>query len=706
MMKENQDLEFLETVYNNANLAIFVVDVDENRDFHFVKLNSTHEKLTGLRSSEIKGKRPEDLVPLIPQEAADAVRQRYLTCLQTGSDIEYEEMIPFNGEETWWLTKLSPLKDANGRIYRLIGTATSITSLKQTQKELEHVHLLLQNEMKQREDELERVSQQYEETTAQLATQWEQFKAVLENFSDVLYITDIDTNEILLTNKALADQLGFNPVGKICYEALQGFKEPCDFCTNNIIRQKMGKPHIWEYHNPTLEKDYYINDQLIKWPDGRDVRLEIAIDITERKHAQIQYETIIKTALEGFWVLDTQGNFLDVNDAYIQMSGYSRDELLSMNLNDIKASRNAPDIKTHFAQIMETGGAVFESQHQHKDGHIMPLEVSATYVNERGGRIYAFLRNITERKEAEEKLRRSEEKFRLIAENVSDVIWQMSPTLKFTYVTPSIFKMTGYTPEEWVGSKLSDHASPAEFRKMARLAMGALKDYLNFKEVTFETVFFRKDGTPFPCEVNSILITNEKGIPIGLQGITRDITARKARDEAVQYEKTRFKALIENAPDGITLVSPEGEFKYISPSALKMFGYDEFDSIEKGPNELTHPDDLPQVYTVISEIMTYPERVSTRQYRFLHKDGSWRWIESTFSNLLANPAVNAIVINFRDITEMREAQQVLDQKIADLERFNRLAVGRELTMIELKKEINRLSEALGQDPPYTIVSLE
>lgn len=117
--------------------------------------------------------------------------------------------------------------------------------------------------------------------------------------------------------------------------------------------------------------------------------------------------------------------------------------------------------------------------------------------------------------------------------------------------------------------------------------------------------------------------------------------------------------MIENAPDGIVLVDLSGSFQYISPSARKIFGYDVDEVVENQPQDATHPDDLPNVIKAIQDLIADPRQVPTLQYRFRHKDGSWHWVESTFSNMLTVPGVDAIVINFRDITEVRETHDAL-----------------------------------------------
>ena len=138
-----------------------------------------------------------------------------------------------------------------------------------------------------------------------------------------------------------------------------------------------------------------------------------------------------------------------------------------------------------------------------------------------------------------------------------------------------------------------------------------------------------------------------------------DITARVQAEEAIRRAEKRSGALIENAPDGIVFVSADGKFTYASPTTSKLFGYVADDMSQLDPNILTHPDDLPRVLTALSGVVQNPSLVTTLQYRFRHQDGRWLWIESTFSNLIAEPSIQAIVINFRDITEHKQAEEAL-----------------------------------------------
>ncbi len=124
-------------------------------------------------------------------------------------------------------------------------------------------------------------------------------------------------------------------------------------------------------------------------------------DITERKRTELEYKTVLSTAMDGFWFTDTEGRLLDVNDASCRLSGYSREELLTMRIQDIEDKETQEETAQHIKKIMEIGYDRFETRHRCKDGKIVDVEVSVNYVKIAGGRFFVFLRDITERKKSD-----------------------------------------------------------------------------------------------------------------------------------------------------------------------------------------------------------------------------------------------------------------------------------------------------------------
>ena len=134
-------------------------------------------------------------------------------------------------------------------------------------------------------------------------------------------------------------------------------------------------------------------------------------DITERKQAEAallekesQYRIAIETALDGFWMLDTRGCLLQVNDAYVRLSGYSRDELLNMCIPDLEVHERREEAAAHMEKIVQNGYDKFESRHKKKDGSIWPVQITSTYIPAEGGRFFVFISDLTARKQAEEKM--------------------------------------------------------------------------------------------------------------------------------------------------------------------------------------------------------------------------------------------------------------------------------------------------------------
>ncbi|MFO7728410.1 MAG: ABC transporter substrate-binding protein [Desulfonatronovibrio sp.] len=110
--------------------------------------------------------------------------------------------------------------------------------------------------------------------------------SIFDSISENIYVCDPQTYEILYVNKHMQTVFGKELVGGICYRELEGMNRPCDFCTNDLIMDTKGAPHHWEHYNPILDKHFLVTDKLIKWPDGRNVKFELAIDITKRKRAE------------------------------------------------------------------------------------------------------------------------------------------------------------------------------------------------------------------------------------------------------------------------------------------------------------------------------------------------------------------------------------------------------------------------------------
>ncbi len=159
------------------------------------------------------------------------------------------------------------------------------------------------------------------------------------------------------------------------------------------------------------------------------------------------WHNILKTALNGFWITDARGNFLEVNDACCRILGYPRAELLSMAIADVEAVEGPLGVFRRIEVLQEKKTDHFISRHRRKDGTIVDVEVNASYHDIAGGQVVVFFQDVTERKRMELALRQSEEKFRQIADTMPQLVWTAGPDGKVDYVNSFYEKCTGLGPE-------------------------------------------------------------------------------------------------------------------------------------------------------------------------------------------------------------------------------------------------------------------
>jgi len=167
--------------------------------------------------------------------------------------------------------------------------------------------------------------------------------------------------------------------------------------------------HFEEYYPEPLNTWYEVR----AYPSAEGLSVFLR-DITERKQAEEalrasdeRHRTILQTAMDGFWLVDMQGRLLEVNETYCRMSGYSAQELLAMRIPDLESAETADDCAAHIQTVMALGEDRFESRHRRKNGSVFDVEVSVQYRPTEGGRFVGFLKDVTERKRAEQQLDRA-----------------------------------------------------------------------------------------------------------------------------------------------------------------------------------------------------------------------------------------------------------------------------------------------------------
>ena len=399
----------------------------------------------------------------------------------------------------------------------------------------------------------------------------------------------------------------------------------------------------------------------------RKVRKAVDLHRAERatRESEEKYRTLVDRANQMLFLHDQHGALIDVNRKAIESTGYTREELLSMNVADFD-----PDLDLHTfirwlwqeAPLLEE--RIFETRHRRKDGSIYPAEVHATRVTIAGEPcILALATDITRRKEKDAAVQESEEMFRGIIDNLQDIYFRTDADGIITMLSPSAVGIIGYdSTDEVIGKPSSDFWVHPEERKeiLRRIAEeGGVLDY----EVTLK----KADGSPLPVSVSCRQIYDTDGQPKGIEGIIRDITARKEAEEKIKESEEKYRLIADNTADTIWIADLNLKIQYISPSVLTMRGYTPEEVMGQSLHEMLTPRSFESVQKQFAGEMALeasgkadPERTIHFEFEKYRKDGSIIQVENAVRFLRDQDGQPTGIIGVsRDITERKQAEEKL-----------------------------------------------
>ncbi len=266
---------------------------------------------------------------------------------------------------------------------------------------------------------------------------------------------------------------------------------------------------------------------------NREVLHSIIHDITERKQAEKalkaseeRYRAQFDLASEGIFLLSSEGDLLEVNAAFARMHGYTVEELKTMNLKDLDSPASTHLAGDRMRRLLAGEALTIEVEHRHKDGHLFPLEVSASRVT-LGDRptILCFHRDITERKRTEEALREREEQLRVIFETSEAGIILVAADGTVSFANRRMAEMFGVSLQALIGTPYTNHLHPSEKQvgdeRMRQLIQGRVSS------VSVERCYLRRDGSEFWGHLSGRRLEHPDGSLDALVGVITDITERK-----------------------------------------------------------------------------------------------------------------------------------------------------------------------------------
>ena len=219
-------------------------------------------------------------------------------------------------------------------------------------------------------------------------------------------------------------------------------------------------------------------------------------------------------------------------------------------------------------------------------------------------------------------------------------------------VNPALLNMLGYSAEEMRRMRVGQLTHPDDMESVWELYQALVEGQHDHFQT--EKRYFRKDGGTIWCHLTLSLIRDAAGTPRYQIAMLENITERREAEEALHRSEARFRALVQNASDVITILDADATVRFKSPAIQRALGYQPKELVGHSVLQFVHPDDRPLLSAVFNDVLADPRAIPTAEIRVLHHDGSWRWLSATCTNLLADPAVAGVVVNSRDITESKE----------------------------------------------------
>ncbi|MFT3934304.1 MAG: PAS domain S-box protein [Chitinophagaceae bacterium] len=270
--------------------------------------------------------------------------------------------------------------------------------------------------------------------------------------------------------------------------------------------------------------------------------------------------------------------------------------------------------------------------------------------------ISVFIKDITAKKKAEEEINRSNERFNIIANATNDAVWDWDLINHTIWWNKNYYQRFGYSKEESTPvSSRYNGIHPEDRQRVAEGINYALETGQPYWSDEYR--FLRADGSTVYVLDRGNIMYNAKNKPYRMVGAMVDVTSIKKAEEKIITNEKRFRALLQNSTDGLALLDAENNIIDMSPSGYQILGYTAEELIGGRRLELIHPEDLDMVLETLDKVIKTPGLIIVLEQRHRLPNQTYKWLECSYNNLLEEPYVNAVVINYRDITDRKLAEE-------------------------------------------------
>jgi PAS domain S-box-containing protein len=506
-------------------------------------------------------------------------------------------------------------------------------------------------------------------------------------------IAQIDKEGRFITaNPAMTDSFGISPeelIGKTFFEVMSP-----DIAQRRLemVRKAMNEGKIQILEDENKGKFFYNIFVPVKNSEQEEATVQvIARDITESKQMQNQlleserkYRDLVENMAEGLITIDEQKIVTLVNSKICHMLEFKPEEMVGKNIFDFFDSKNQKILKQELVKRPEGTFSRYEITFTTKSGKQIPALISGAPNFDEKGRFrgsYANVLDFTERKQAEEALRQSEEKYRLITETTSDLISLHTFDLNasYTYVSPSIKRIAGYEPEELLGKSAFDFIHPDDRTKLLKV----LNIYITYKDNNLvtesESEFTEIIEFRFKHKTGNWIYLQSVGNLLGKQllFVSRDVTQRVQMEASLRENEERYRSLVENSAMGIFIVDDNYTFEFVNQRLCQILGYTSSEITGHKFMEFLAPESVELVQDRYQRRQKREAVPMNYEFEVIRKDGERRQVE-IYSNVVKDSdGKNHTIAQILDITERVKAETARDSLESQLHQAQKMeAIGR------------------------------
>ncbi len=486
--------------------------------------------------------------------------------------------------------------------------------------------------------------------------------------NDVVWEVDLDFKSRFISS-SLLEQRGFTPE-EFAELPLSGIFRPESLVVLNITlareleKIKLGLVDINNY-SIELELEHYCKDGTSMWglitatgvwdDDKNFIGIQgITRNIHQRKMAESEllkkeekYRTIIELAVDAIFIGDTEGNFIDVNTKATELTGYQKAELLGKNISLFFSESELKRYPLRY-DIIDKGDVIKNQRNlTRKDGSKVMIEMYSK--KNPNGTYQSFFRNISDRINTQEKISKNEKLLATLTSDLPIVLYAIDKDGIFSLSEGKALESLGLLPGQIVGLSVFEvyKESPEIIESMNRALKGEIVDFITtVGDVTFESVV-----KPSFDENNNIL---------GLIGVSFDISERIKVENELKEREINLKLITENMADTICHMDASRRIIYVSPSIKSVFGWEIEDILGHEITDLVHQEDIDAVFLDTKKAVDNKKDSTNIQYRYLHKDGIYRWVESAINFLYNNRnELDGVIFSSREISKRKETEDAL-----------------------------------------------